>query len=94
MATAAVGPIAVGIDATNDDFYFYGGGIYYHERCNPEYLDHAVLVVGYGEEDDSDYWLVKNSWGIGWGENGYVRMARNKDNNCGIASHSYFPVMY
>ncbi|XP_023310809.1 cathepsin L1-like [Anoplophora glabripennis] len=99
-AVATIGPIAVAIDASQLEFDFYSEGIYYNPYCNngasdPETeLDHAVLVVGYGTEDGQDYWLIKNSWGTDWGEEGYIRMARNRDNNCGVAAEASFPLNY
>lgn len=86
-AVATVGPISVGIDA--DSIFFYSSGIFYDPNCG-DWTDHAVLAVGYGTEAGEDYWLVKNSWGTGWGEDGYIRMARNKDDMCGIATFATY----
>ncbi|KAJ8951499.1 hypothetical protein NQ318_000195 [Aromia moschata] len=95
-AIATRGPIAVAVDASNCTFDFYSGGIYYQTNCitDPDRLDHAVLAVGYGTERGEAYWLVKNSWGGSWGENGYIKMSRNRENNCGIASAASFPINY
>jgi len=60
----------------------YAGGIYDDSRCCESVYDgacdinHGVAVIGYGSEGGKDYWLIKNSWGTGWGENGFLRMKR------------------
>merc|ERR550517_1763197 len=62
-------------------------------QCDPGLLDHAVLAIGYGSvEGKGDYWLVKNSWGAEWGEGGFVRIAREEDNMCGVASQAAYPL--
>ncbi|XP_061462561.1 cathepsin K isoform X1 [Rhineura floridana] len=92
-AVARIGPIAVGIDASLSSFQFYSRGVYYDENCNAENINHAVLAVGYGTQKGTKHWIIKNSWGEEWGDKGYVLMARNMDNACGIANLASFPKM-
>ncbi|KAH7671962.1 Actinidain protein [Dioscorea alata] len=90
---AAHQPISVAIDSSSDDFRFYGSGIY-KGSCGTK-LDHGVTLVGYGSENGDDYWIIKNSWGTKWGENGYVRIQRNSgtaEGKCGIAILPSYPV--
>ncbi|KAG8256913.1 hypothetical protein J6590_059863 [Homalodisca vitripennis] len=86
-AVATVGPISVAIDANHTSFKHYKSGVYKNPDCSSIVLDHGVLAVGYSSaKKGGAYWLVKNSWSSNWGMNGYVMMARNHNNMCGIAT--------
>ncbi|XP_066577467.1 cathepsin S [Amia ocellicauda] len=91
-ALATIGPISVVIDATRPQFLLYKSGVYDDPSCTHN-LNHAVLAVGYGTLDGKDFWLVKNSWGKSFGDQGYIRMVRNKDDQCGIALYAFYPKM-
>lgn len=88
-------PVSVSIDAASLPFRFYGSGVF-TGKCSTV-TNHGVTVVGYGEtEEGIKYWLVKNSWGTSWGENGYIRMQRDvqdKEGLCGIASIASYPTI-
>jgi len=94
QAAVAEGPVSVAIDAGSIFFQLYFGGIMKH-FCGTT-LDHGVLVVGYGSEKGTDYWLLKNSWGAGWGESGYFRMLRDMSKTgpgfCGLQKAASYPI--
>ncbi|XP_069074636.1 cathepsin S isoform X1 [Pleurodeles waltl] len=91
-AVANVGPISVAIDASRPSFFLYKHGIYNDPLCSQE-VNHAVLAVGYGNLSGQDYWLLKNSWSTSFGEQGYIRLARNHRNLCGISSYASYALM-
>jgi len=92
QAVGTIGPVAVAISVDNA-FANYNSGVFTDNSCpnGADQLDHAVLVVGYGTENGQDYWLVKNSWGASWGDKGYIKMRRNYNNMCGIATDAVYP---
>ena len=80
--------ISVGVDSTN--LFEYSEGVFRDEECAvPGDVDHAVTVVGY----TTQVWIVKNSWGDEWGEEGYVMITRELKSHCGIADYAYFPIV-
>ena len=89
-------PVSVAISADTKLFQSYSSGVITSSSCYTS-LDHGVLVVGYGIENGIKYFLVKNSWGTTWGDNGYVKIARSDSTNdpgiCGIAMDPSFPTV-
>ncbi|CAH0553763.1 unnamed protein product [Brassicogethes aeneus] len=95
IAVATIGPVAVAISC-RQTLQFYSEGVYFDPECGNQLkdLNHAVLVVGFGTEPDGKkYWLVKNSYGEKWGQGGYVKMAKDQNNHCGIASAASYPLV-
>jgi C1A family cysteine protease len=91
MAAVATGPVSVAIEADTMVFQFYGGGVFNNKGCGTS-LDHGVAVVGYGNENGQDYYIVRNSWGSSWGESGYIRIAAVEgDGICGIQMQPVYP---
>jgi hypothetical protein len=81
-------PVSIAIEADQSSFQFYRSGVF-TGPCGQQ-LDHGVLLVGSGTDGGQDYWRVKNSWGVGWGDQGYIRMIRNR-NMCGLANMASYP---
>lgn len=72
-------------------FQFYSGGILNSKSCGTN-LDHGVLAVGYGKQGTQEYYIVKNSWGPGWGDNGYIKIAAvDGEGICGIQMDAVYP---
>jgi cathepsin L len=84
------GPVAVAIDAGHSSFEFYRTGVYDEPNCSSVSINHGMLLVGWGVTPTA-YWLLKNSWGPDWGDKGYIKMVRNKGNQCGVASDAVIP---
>ncbi|XP_021728546.1 zingipain-2-like [Chenopodium quinoa] len=91
MKAVSQQPVAVCIDIHGIDFRHYSNSIY-NGDCGRDNINHAVTVVGYGTDTNgTDYWVLKNSWGESWGENGYMRIIRGQ-NKCGITSYASYPI--
>uniref|UniRef100_A0A8D2B1X4 Cathepsin H n=1 Tax=Sciurus vulgaris TaxID=55149 RepID=A0A8D2B1X4_SCIVU len=91
-AVALYNPVSFAFEVT-EDFMLYKSGVYSSASCHktPDKVNHAVLAVGYGEENGIPYWIVKNSWGSQWGNNGYFLIERGK-NMCGLAACASYPI--
>ncbi|XP_065139191.1 pro-cathepsin H isoform X2 [Paramisgurnus dabryanus] len=91
-ALAKYNPVSFAYEVVGD-FMHYKDGIYTSTKCHntTDMVNHAVLAVGYAQENGTPYWIVKNSWGTSWGINGYFYIERGK-NMCGLAACSSYPV--
>lgn len=89
-AVLTIGPISVAIDAEND-FQFYSSGIFTSNTCSNTQLDHAVAIVGYGRTSNgTSYYIVRNSWGTDWGQDGYVYWNADIPDMCGISQDACY----
>lgn len=94
QALAQVGPMTIAIDASGLGFQLYSSGVYSSTTCSNTRLNHAVTAVGYGRYLDGQlYYEVKNSWGTGWGNAGYILIARNQGNMCGVAADCQYAIL-
>ena len=91
-AAVAQQPISVSIEADKAVFQLYSTGVFDSSRCGTN-LDHAVALVGYGSDAGQDYYILRNSWGTSWGEEGYMRIAVTGDDAgiCGVQSEPLYP---
>jgi len=85
-AAVAQQPVSVAIEADQSVFQSYTSGVI-TKGCGSQ-LDHGVLAVGYGSDNGQDYFIVKNSWGPSWGDQGFVKIAPNQ---CGITNSASYP---
>lgn len=90
-AVGNVGPITIGVNASPSSFGRYSGGVYDDDSCVKTGGNHMVTAVGY--DTAANYWIVKNSWGSSWGEQGYIRFIYGKQ-MCGVGyCMAVWPVM-
>ncbi|XP_035452319.2 digestive cysteine proteinase 2 [Spodoptera frugiperda] len=91
VALNKYGPVTVAIHASRL-MQHYASGLFYDFSCDETYPNHGVTVIGYGTRDGEDYWIVKNSWGESWGEDGFILMSA-KNNNCFVLDSPYYPIV-
>jgi hypothetical protein len=96
MSAVSKQPISIAIQADQREFQLYKSGVF-TGICGTD-LDHGVLLVGYGSQDEIDFYLVKNSWGTTWGDKGYIKLGRGKqynngDGQCGLLLQASYPIL-
>jgi xylem cysteine proteinase len=94
LAAIATGPVSVTVEADTSTFQGYTGGILNSAACGTN-LDHAITAVGYGNTNGQNYYIVRNSWGGSWGDQGYIMIAAVEGTKgiCGIQQTSVWPNM-
>jgi C1A family cysteine protease len=91
-AALGQGPVAVSVQANQNAFMYYqasaegGAPVLFADSCPGTQLDHTILAVGYGEIMNVEFLIVRNSWGAGWGAQGYIYLAANDGSSgaCGV----------
>lgn len=92
------GPVSANLDATGSGFKLYASGIYDAKDCasDGKEVNHAVVIAGFGETASGEkYWIIRNTWGTMWGENGNMRIARgsgvSRHGPCNLYLYSSYP---
>lgn len=87
------GPVVIAMNGASMAVQTYQGGII-QNQCDGKYPDHGALAVGYGVEDGVKYIIIKNTWGVDWGENGYLRV-QDVDGfgMCGVNRRASYPII-
>lgn len=92
-----LGPVSVAVEADQQVFQFYKSGVVKASAGCGTKLDHGVLAVGYGTEEGTMYWKIKNSWGPTWGDQGYLKIERTDSTDskgtCGVAMDASYPLI-
>ncbi|CAG9864911.1 unnamed protein product [Phyllotreta striolata] len=91
-AVGTIGPVAA-CAVADDSWFHYAGGIIDGVCPDNKATNHVVLVAGYGTENGTDYWYLKNSWGADWGLNGYLKVRRNHNNAYCLATYTAYPIL-
>ncbi|XP_058752700.1 ervatamin-B-like [Vicia villosa] len=88
LCAVAKQPLNVGVYAETKEFQHYKGGVFRGQKCPLDSLNttHAMVIVGYDSVDSDEYWIVKNSWGTRWGDNGYMYIKRNTGKKYGVCA--------
>jgi hypothetical protein len=103
MTVLAQQPVSVGIEADQKEFQLYKSGVFTSNSCGKN-IDHGVLLVGYGSSNGIDYYILKNSWGISWGDQGFMLLGKgfqpnsiipynNGAGQCGVLSQGSYPIL-
>lgn len=83
------GVLSIALAAGSSAFQLYRSGILNSSACGTE-VNHAVGMVGYGNQDGTDYWIVRNTWGSSWGDGGYIKIAAVEGTGiCASQSYSF-----